>query len=156
MKFGISWDNIWRAFLIRRQQQLNFSRACGARGFGFKKKLRPLGANLATPRTASSRPEIIGYPCAASPIISPVDHRTFHAEVKRTPVWRGISRQRLPSLIKICISVGAERALFGYLRLAAGKRGRDRVYSATTPRNDLCFYCKVVQRWNTPRRGHAS
>lgn len=37
-------------------------------------------------------------------------------------MWRGISRQqRLPSLIKICISVGAERALFGYLRLAAGK-----------------------------------
>lgn len=120
MKFRISWDNISRGFLIRRQQQLNFSRAWRARiRFQKKKEKKRIAsarfskerANLATPRTASTRPEIIGYPCTGSPIISPVDHRTFHAEVKRTPVWRGISRlqQRLPSLIKICISVGAER-----------------------------------------------
>lgn len=115
MKFRISWDNISRGFLIRRQQQLNFSRAWRARIRFQKKKIASARfskerANLATPRTASTRPEIIGYPCTGSPIISPVDHRTFHAEVKRTPVWRGISRQqRLPSLIKICISVGAER-----------------------------------------------
>lgn len=115
MKFRISRDNISRGFFIRRQQQLNFSRAWRARIRFQKKKIASARfskerANLATPRTASTRPEIIGYPCTGSPIISPVDHRTFHAEVKRTPVWRGISRQqRLPSLIKICISVGAER-----------------------------------------------
>lgn len=116
MKFRISWDNISRGFLIRRQQ-LNFSRAFEDSVSKKKEKKRIASArfskeraNLATPRTASTRPEIIGYPCTGSPIISPVDHRTFHAEVKRTPAWRGISRQqRLPSLIKICISVGAER-----------------------------------------------
>lgn len=42
MKFRISWDNISRGFLIRRQQ-LNFSRAFED-SVSKKKKLRPLGS----------------------------------------------------------------------------------------------------------------